>query len=85
MEGPELELLELTKLALSDDETDKIWSEMDPRDLLLECPSVLEMEDYEIDEMPGMSDVYYTYEVANKAVLASELRKAVLSILGRKK
>jgi hypothetical protein len=85
MEGPRLDLLELAGLELTDSERDDIWGETNPRDLLLKCPSVYEMEDYTIDEMPGYSDIYYKYEAPSKEVLVLELRKAILKIIGKKK
>jgi hypothetical protein len=83
MDGPDIDLIEISGLTLSDDELDALWGETTPRGLLMECPSCGERLIDEIDDAPGLSDSYFEYECADRETLADELRAAIFAALGR--
>ena len=81
MDGPEIDIFELSGLTLTDEETDKLCWDTNQRAILLECPS---LEEIEVDETnaPLYSDVYYRYEAPSKEKLQEELKMAIRAILG---
>ncbi len=83
MEGPDLDLVAFAGLELSDEEHDRLVENTTDRDLLCECESVQENEMYEVDEIPGMSDVYYEYCVSYPEGLREELRTLILDRIKR--
>jgi len=83
MDGPDLDPVTFSGLELSDEESDRLVDETNMRDLLCECESVQEVEKYEVDEITGMSDVYYEYCVSYPEGLRDELRTLILERIGR--
>jgi len=83
MDGPDLDLVAFAGLELSDEESDRLVDETNMRDLLCECESVQEVEKYEVDEIPGMSDVYYEYRVSDPVGLREEVRTLILDRIRR--
>jgi len=83
MDGPDLDLVAFAGLELTDEESDRLVDETNMRDLLCECESVQEVEKYEVDEITGMSDVYYEYCVSFPEGLRGELRTLILERIGR--
>lgn len=87
MEGPEIDLFETAEMDLTDEQRDLIWDAINPRDLLLLCPSVQEVVVDESDSIPGMSDIFYEYEVIGNSQksaqerLRDELRDVIDDIL----
>ena len=86
MEGPDIDLAEAADMNLTDEQCDLLWGEINPRDLLLLCPSVEETVTGESDCIPGMSDEFYEYEVTAydkpaQEQLRDELREAIRDIL----
>ena len=81
IEGPDLDLEELSGLALSDAEWEAVWNKINHRDLVLSCPSCMEIELDEVDEIPGQSDSYFEYDCDDRDLFIAELRSAILSIL----
>lgn len=79
MDGPEVDLVGLSGLILSDEKVDELWAAISPRDLLLEASSVEELEVDEIDGVPGMTDRYFQYICEDKEDLSNELRALILS------
>jgi len=61
MEGPKIDLIELSGIQLTEEEEEKLWGEWNERNLLMETGVVAEIELYEVDEIPGQSDVWYEY------------------------
>lgn len=81
MDGPDIDIIELSGLSLTDEETDKLWSKTNARTLLLECPALEEIKLDETDA-PLYSDVYYRYEAPSKEKLQEELKAAIKAIVG---
>ena len=83
IEGPDLDLLEFSGLELSEDDEERLWGDTNPRDLLMECPSVEEVELEEIDDQPGLSDSEYEYVVRDEEKFRKELRAVIQKRLKR--
>lgn len=81
MDGPDIDVIAISGLSLTETEKERLWAETSPLELLRDCPSVEESEVGEVDEMPGQSDVFYEFHVRSKQVLESELRCAILARL----
>ncbi len=92
MDGPSINLVAFAGLELTAEEREQLWQNTNPRDLLLECECVDEIEDddgeYDDEDddagdQPGQSDRYYTYEVPSKEHLAAELKQVILGKIKR--
>jgi hypothetical protein len=86
MDGPHIDLLETADMNLTDEQCNLLWDAINPRDLLLLCPSVEEFVTGESDCIPGMSDEFYEYEVTGNGkpaqeLLRDELREVIIDIL----
>jgi len=81
MNGPHVDILQLAQLKLSDDKLDQLWSNNNPRDLLLECNCIEELENEEFDEIPNYTDRYFDYHADSKQTLTNELRQVILDTL----
>ena len=84
MEGPDIDLLSLAGLQLTDSEEDSLWSMTNPRDLLLECGCIDETLQREDEERINCADKYFTYRAPNRKVLVAELREAILRTIRRR-
>ena len=87
IEGPEVNLLELSGLELTWSDYKKIWEKNDSineRDLLIWHLDCEEFELYEIDESPMHSDVYYEYYCGDFDEFISKLRTWILDYLRNK-
>ena len=87
IEGPEVNLLELSGLELTWSDYIKIWEKNDSineRDLLIWHLDCEEFELYEIDESPMHSDVYYEYYCGDFDEFISKLRTWILDYLRNK-
>ena len=75
IEGLDVDLVEISGLKLTDEEIERIWDNISPRDLIVDnelwCE---EIELHEIDEVPGQSDSYYEYRCGNYDEFAEERR-----------
>ena len=81
MEGPEIDLIELSGLKITEEQEQQIWDQINSRDLLMSCPCVDEIEEESIDDAPGLSDTYFSYTAESKEQLGQELKEAILGIL----
>jgi hypothetical protein len=84
VEGPEISLSDLSGLELTYSDSDKIWTNINPRDALEEYLDCEEFELYEIDESPMHSDVYYEYYCGDFDEFISKLRTWILDYLRNK-
>jgi len=84
IEGPEVNLLELSGLELTWSDYIKIWKKNDSineRDLLIWHLHCEEFELYEIDDSPMHSDVYYEYHCGDFDEFISKLRAWITGYL----
>lgn len=81
MEGPEINLVELAGLKLTEDQENQLWDVVSRRDLLLSCDCCEEMLLEESDAIPGLSDSYFQYRCTSRQQLAEELREAIGAVL----
>ena len=83
VDGPGIDLLELAGLDLTDEEHDRIWNAISPRDLLVEELSEVceEIELSEFEGGPGQSDTFYEYHCANKTAFVAQLRRVLRALL----
>jgi hypothetical protein len=84
IEGPDIDLVALSGLELSEEDMDRIWDEISPQGLLVDVLNVEEIEAGEIDSIPGMSDSYYEYRCGPKTEFIAKLRSALLQLLEKK-
>jgi hypothetical protein len=83
IEGPDVNLVSLAGLQLSEEEWYAIWEKVSPRELLVE---VLECEEIELEEMdggPGLSDSRYEYLCGDRDEFIARLSDALLRLAGR--
>ncbi len=80
IDGLEVDLLELSGLELTYSDVDKIWGDINCRDLLAELDCV-EIELCETDEIPGQSDSYYEYQCGDKGQFIKKLRAWIIKFL----
>lgn len=82
IEGPNLDLLEIAGLSLSEEDEEYLWGRVSRRDLLLStsCEETLVNQ---IDDAPGLADYYYEY-TAHRSTLRDELRAAIALVLARR-
>jgi hypothetical protein len=81
IEGPNVNLLELAGVKLDEATEQRLWDNINARDLLLLCPSCEEILLEEVDEFPGMSDSFFEYQCGDRAQLAIELAASIRSVL----
>lgn len=81
MDGPSIDLFKVAGLEETDQLHDAVWGKFNWQSLLGECGSANIIETVEIDEVPGMSDVFYWVEVDDSEMFRSELRTAMLSAI----
>lgn len=86
IEGLDVDLVEISGLKLTDEEIERIWGNISPRDLIVDnelwCE---EIELHEIDEMPGQSDSYYEYRCGNYDEFVVKLKEWFLQFLSSSK
>jgi hypothetical protein len=86
IEGPDIDLIEISGLQLSEDDEELLWSENDRRQFLIDnelCEEIeLEGEEDESD-IPGMSDSLYEYCCGARDDFVASLRSAILEELER--
>jgi hypothetical protein len=86
IEGPDVDLVKLSGLRLTDAEEEMLWDEIDRRHFLIDndlCEEIeLEGEEDESD-IPGMSDSVYEYRCGAKNEFVARLRSAILKELDR--
>ena len=88
VEGPEVNLLELSGLELTWLDYKKIWEQDDSinqRDLLIWHLDCEEFELYEIDDSPMHSDVYYEYHCGEFDEFIKNLRDWITKLLNDEK
>lgn len=83
LEGPDVDLIELSGLNLSDEEQDRIWDEISPRNLLVDCLNCEEIEVDEFEGGPGMSDSTYEYRCGSRDSFVKRLSEILLQKAGR--
>jgi hypothetical protein len=81
IEGPEIDLIELSGLNLSDEQTDKLWEQTTPQSLLTDDLGCEEIEVEGQDDIPGMSDSIYQYHCVEREAFILRLRTAILNYL----
>lgn len=74
IEGPDIDLVELAGLNLSDEQEFKLWEQITPRDLLVNDLWCEEIELEEQDDIPGMSDSVYEYRCGEREEFILRLR-----------
>lgn len=81
LDGPELDLVELSGLSLSHAEITRLWGRTNGNDLLRECTSVRVLKEEEFDGTPGQSDRFFEYEASSMRTLGDELKVAIKAVL----
>lgn len=81
IDGPEKSIERLSGLALTDDQWEYIFDNFNERELLLECGSLVEIEEEEFEGGPGQSDTYYRYEADDPEEFKRELAALILEKL----
>ncbi len=80
LDGLSVDLIDLAGLDLDDDERDRIWERLTPRDVLIEYCDCAEIDIDEFEGGPGMSDRYFEYRCGNKREFVERLRAALLEL-----
>ena len=83
IEGPEIDLIELSGLELTEEEQQRIWDEITPRRILVEDLLCEEIEIEEFDDAPGLSDSVYEYRCGPREQFIERLRKVLLRYTGK--
>ena len=83
IEGPEIDLIELSGLELTEEEQQRIWDEITPRRILVEDLLCEEIEIEEFDDAPGLSDSSYEYLCGPREQFIERLRKVLLRYTGK--
>lgn len=81
IDGPEKSIERLSGLSLTDDQWEFIFDNFNERQLLLECDSLVEIEEEEFEGGPGQSDTYYRYEADAPEEFKRELAALILEKL----
>ena len=81
VDGPDVDLVELSGLELSEDEQARLWYHVNARDLLRENPHCEEILLEDFEGGPGQSDAYFEYECDDRAAFAAALRASILRII----
>ena len=81
MDGPEIDIFNLSGLGLTDSEEDRILGFTKARDIIVEFLGWDEVELYEIDEIPGQSDSYYEYWCGDYDKFVKQLRVFMIQLL----
>ena len=84
MEGPEIDLIALAGLTLTNVQ-EKLWDHTNQRELLSECLSCEEILVEKSDKVPGLSDSYFEYRCDDRAQLVKELREAIEARLTKRR
>lgn len=79
MDGPDVDFFAIAGLPDTDELNDGFWGKSNWEELIECCPSASLSEEYEVDDCPGYSDSYSTFEVSDPAEFARELRSGILS------
>jgi hypothetical protein len=78
IDGLEIDLVALAGLDLTDDERDRLWEAINERDLLTDELLCAEIDLYETDGAPGISDRYVEYRCGPRKDFVKRLRAALL-------
>ncbi|MCA8976287.1 MAG: hypothetical protein KDC98_16330 [Planctomycetes bacterium] len=78
MDGPSVDLLEVAGLPYSDELSDAVWANHNWQSLLDECRGVLCEEVGEQDDIPGMSDAFYSVGIDDSHDFARDLRECMV-------
>ncbi len=81
VDGPGESIEKLSGLSLTDDQWEFIYDNFNARELLLECGSLVEIEEGEFEGGPGQSDTYYRYEADDPEEFKRELAALILEKL----
>lgn len=73
--------MDLSGLELTYSDSDKIWTNINPRDALEEYLGCEELLLYEIDDSPMHSDVYYEYYCGDFDEFVNKLRAWIIDYL----
>lgn len=85
VDGPyDIDLVKEASLQLSEADEKRLWNKTNWQSLLDECPSVNLVAKEEVDEMPGQSDVFYSYVAESREQLKVDLRRAISAVLDLK-
>jgi hypothetical protein len=80
MNGLGIDLVKWAGLTLSDQQHDKLWGDINETDLLELCSNVtIDVDEYdeENDNIPTMSDTYYTVYADDVEALKLELKQVI--------
>ena len=84
MDGSDVDLVDYCGLpALTDEQHDAIWGEVNETDLLELCDNAEVLFSEGTDDMPGQSDTYYDVLSSNPAAFKEELKKLILKYSGQ--
>jgi len=78
VDGLELDLVALAGLELTDEQRDRLWEAIDQRSLLTDELDCAEIDLYETDGAPGISDRYVEYRCGPKKDFVKRLRAVLL-------
>jgi hypothetical protein len=81
IEGLSVDLISLAGLELTDEQCDRIWGKISPRDVLVEHLHCEEIELDSSDDLPGMSDSTFEYRCGPRAVFIQRLKEVLLGLL----
>jgi len=76
--GPDVDLVELAGLQLTDEEQERLWDQTTPRRVLVDYLLVEEFEIRAIEGGPGNSDSFYEYRCGDKDAFLKRLREVLL-------
>ena len=76
--GPDVDLLELAGLELTDEEQERLWDQTTPRRVLVDHLLVEEFEIRATEGGPGNSDSLYEYRCGDKDAFLNRLRAVLL-------
>lgn len=79
--GPDVDLVALSGLQLSDADEERLWESITRRRLLLDYLLCEEIKLDEIEGGPGNSDSLFEYRCGEKEAFVSKLRNAILDQL----
>ena len=83
MDGPDVDLLTFCGLQLSSEHQDVLSDSGPLSDLVERCDAAECIEVGDVDQIPGMSDVFYWIAINDADVFARQLREAIVQILSR--
>ena len=81
IDGPDVDLVALSGLPLTEEQVEILWSTTSPRQLILDYLLCAETDIDVFDSAPGMSDTYFEYSCGKKSEFVMALRAAIADLL----